>query len=320
VAGSIDADSTTDLAVPCTGSDRIDLFFGRGNGEFHEGRSVPTVGRPGKLALGDMDGDGATDLAVSGSSIGIQYGTGKGDFPAPTLIGPAVGYSSSLAAGDINSDGIDDLVLAVQSDAALLVVLGDRARQLRNVLNVKLSAKVTSLGLIDLDRDGVLDITAGSKDEGLVHSILMGSPPELLVARSSRTLTSFLGYSVQDFDGDGVLDLAAITDRTSAIHIGSTDDSTDRAFLRGDPDANGTVNLTDAIAGLLHLFFSGTVSCEDAADTNDDGILDLTDPVATLLWLFQSGPAPPEPGPYDCGKDPNPDSLAECTGACTNAR
>ena len=81
-------------------------------------------------------------------------------------------------------------------------------------------------------------------------------------------------------------------------------------FKRGDSDANGTVNITDAVYTLSHLFTGGPApGCPDAADADDDGSLAITDAVFELNWLFGSGTIPPAPGPEACGSDPSPDLL-----------
>src|SRR5262245_11431490 len=70
----------------------------------------------------------------------------------------------------------------------------------------------------------------------------------------------------------------------------------DPLFRRGDSNADGALNLTDAISTLNHLFIAGpAVPCEDAADADDDGRLNLTDAVYSLNHLFIAGPPPPEP-------------------------
>ena len=62
------------------------------------------------------------------------------------------------------------------------------------------------------------------------------------------------------------------------------------------------VDLSDAVFELLWLFSGGlTPDCLDAADANADRVHDLSDAVFTLDFLFQSGPAPPAPGPSECG-------------------
>lgn len=79
-------------------------------------------------------------------------------------------------------------------------------------------------------------------------------------------------------------------------------------FIRGDANADGTVDLADAVTSLEALFIAGAMGeCEDAMDSNDDGVLDLADPIAVLNNLFGSGAPLPEPSV--CGSDPTDDVL-----------
>lgn len=89
-------------------------------------------------------------------------------------------------------------------------------------------------------------------------------------------------------------------------------------FRRGDTDASGSVNLTDALYLLLHLFASGpTLKCADTGDFDDDGVADFTDAVLILTFLFRGADVSGPPGPYGCGVDPTQDGLAECgDGGC----
>ncbi len=84
-------------------------------------------------------------------------------------------------------------------------------------------------------------------------------------------------------------------------------------FVRGDTNADSTVDIADPVKALEHLFLGGSVDCEDAADSNDDGALDIADPVNTLGFLFLGGDPMPAPGPFDCGIDASEDSLTPCT-------
>ncbi len=78
-----------------------------------------------------------------------------------------------------------------------------------------------------------------------------------------------------------------------------------KEFRRGDSDANGSVNITDAVSVLNHLFGGATEPvCFEAADINNDGQTNITDPVALLNHLFGQGPPPAEPGLSTCGPDP----------------
>jgi hypothetical protein len=81
-------------------------------------------------------------------------------------------------------------------------------------------------------------------------------------------------------------------------------------FQRGDADASGVVDISDAVFVLNWLFMGGEdPSCLDAADTDDSGTLEITDAVFLLGWLFLGGSAPPAPGAETCGTDPTADSL-----------
>ena len=80
-------------------------------------------------------------------------------------------------------------------------------------------------------------------------------------------------------------------------------------FKRGNANAEGEVDIGDAVFILQYFFASGAPpSCFDAADTNDDGTVDLADAISLLSYLFVSQSALPPPGSA-CGEDPTQDGL-----------
>ncbi len=82
-------------------------------------------------------------------------------------------------------------------------------------------------------------------------------------------------------------------------------------FLRGDTNADGGVDLSDAVATLGYLFSGGAApTCQDAADADDSGKLELTDAIYTLSYLFLGSAEPPAPGPVECGYDETFDDLS----------
>lgn len=82
-------------------------------------------------------------------------------------------------------------------------------------------------------------------------------------------------------------------------------------FIRGDVDGDTAVQLPDAIAILDYLFNSGSVTCLDALDVNDNDAITITDAFHILCSLFcvPAGPAPEAPYPA-CGSDPTLDAIA----------
>lgn len=84
-----------------------------------------------------------------------------------------------------------------------------------------------------------------------------------------------------------------------------------KRLIRGDPNADGQVDISDAVATLGVLFLGQDgIYCEDAADSNDDGVVDISDAVTTLGILFLGQGEIPAPGMDTCGSDPTADALA----------
>ena len=88
-------------------------------------------------------------------------------------------------------------------------------------------------------------------------------------------------------------------------------------FRRGDANADGRVNLVDAIAVLEFVFRGGELACLDGGDVNDDGALELDDAVGLLEFLFRGAMAPAAPYP-EAGEDPTEDALG-CRSADSGA-
>jgi hypothetical protein len=85
-----------------------------------------------------------------------------------------------------------------------------------------------------------------------------------------------------------------------------------KQFRRGDTNADGKVDMADAVSTFEFLFAGAEDPlCLDAADSNDDGRIDISDGINTLNWLFKGGAPIPEPGPESCGPDSKTDAI-EC--------
>jgi hypothetical protein len=88
-------------------------------------------------------------------------------------------------------------------------------------------------------------------------------------------------------------------------------------FRRADVDGNGTLNITDPIGLLNHLFLAAArPPCFDAADANDDGLVNIADGIFSLNFQFTGGRAPATPFP-GCGQDATEDTL-DCLSTLCN--
>lgn len=88
----------------------------------------------------------------------------------------------------------------------------------------------------------------------------------------------------------------AILRRSALWALGLLDspNRSDVPFKRGDANADGRMDLSDAVATLTYLFLGGgdPVPCFDAMDIDDDEKLNISDPIYSLSFQFLGGDRP----------------------------
>ncbi|MBI4607099.1 MAG: hypothetical protein HY721_34475 [Planctomycetes bacterium] len=75
------------------------------------------------------------------------------------------------------------------------------------------------------------------------------------------------------------------------------------AFIRGDANQSGKVDISDAVTILGYLFLGNPqrLECLESGDIDEGGAVDIADPIQLLGHLFLGGPAPRSPFPA-CGE------------------
>lgn len=110
-------DGKLDMAVAVysifTSFTDVNIFLGKGNGTFEAGPVFPLTGQNvNNVAVGDFNGDGKVDLAISlpdASEVQILLGNGDGSFTPLTPIYVPEGVFK-VDTGAFNSDGKTDLL------------------------------------------------------------------------------------------------------------------------------------------------------------------------------------------------------------------
>ena len=351
--GDLNGDGVTDIAAGAIfddagGTDRgaLHIMFMNSNGTVKNTVEIndttpngPTLSNDDNFgysvsAIGDLDGDGVTDIAA-GAISDDAGGTGRGalhimfmnsngtvkntvEINDTTPNGPTLsdsdqfGYSVS-AIGDLDGDGVTDIAAGANNDdaggsgrGAVHIMFMNSNGTVKSTVEINdntpngptlsnddnFGTSVSAIG--DLDGDGVTDIAAGAfgddgggSGRGALHIMFMNSNGTVKntveindTTPNGPTLSDSdnFGRSVSaigDLDGDGVTDIAAGafgddgggTDR-GALHI---------MFMNSNGTVKNTVEINDTTPNgptLSNIDFFG-ISVSAIGDLNGDGVTDI---------------------------------------------
>ena len=140
----------------------VAVLLGNGDGTFASPVTYQAGNGPFDLAIGDFNGDGKPDLAVTlGTlmSVSVLLNNGDGTFQSP--LNYAVGAGSYLGLGDFNGDGSPGLVLP--TDTGLEELQGTGKGGFYAAVNYFVQGALYGLpGVGDLNGDGRPDIVVAT--------------------------------------------------------------------------------------------------------------------------------------------------------------
>jgi serine/threonine protein kinase/Flp pilus assembly protein TadD len=297
--GDFNRDGHLDLVVALhnvnVSGTTVGILLGNGDGTFQAIRTYPVGIRPWFVAVGDLNGDGILDLAVtSRGSVRVLLGNGDGTFQAAQ--GYPVGWSyynnnlspaqNSLAIGDLNGDGKPDLAMVNSSANNVSVLLGKGDGTFPAAPNYSAgSHPAGSVAVADFNGDGILDLAVtnlggiGGDFPGTLSILLGKGDGTFQPAVNYPTGPGTCDVVVADFNGDGIPDLAvSVTGNgTPDLAVSTTGNGTLGIFLgKGD----GTFQPA------VYYPAGKRPRCLVVADFNGDGILDLA--VTNIFWTMSS--------------------------------
>jgi hypothetical protein len=211
----VNGDGLPDVVVSDSSTPVLRILYADGRGGFTSGPLLrySTSGEQGgwNALVGDFDGDGNADLAISSQAVGLKrtilFGDGHGTF-GPAALDVDVDQFVALAA--TGSGSPPALVALRGSDVQLVTISPSRIAQSTKVVTLPTLQVPITVATVDADGDG--------------RSEIVWAPPDTLhlVKKSggiwSETATLAMGgeqlksIAAADIDGDGRRDLVVMTD------------------------------------------------------------------------------------------------------------
>jgi len=339
--GDLNGDGALDVAVTYidlnSASDMgVRIYLGDGLGQLVFSQDIITAVPPFEVAIRDLDLDGLQDLVISTAAFGIglipgtleaRLGIGGGAF------GPMLTVQDNMLMGPmrvalIDGDAIPDIAIQMQQlsgEIELRVYQGVAAGAFQLIETEPLVGGTGVVQETDIDADGDRDILLGLYDfmtgdigaaylpnDGTAH---FGAPVSLGISGNYSAYSPIAAQLVPGGSPELALGRFGPAQQLEihAVAAAATDE-----FVRADANADGALNIADAVSLLNFLFVPGTpaLPCADAGDANDDEALNIADAVRVLDRLFVPG-SPPIAAPFPaCGEDPTAGALGCAAPPC----
>ena len=244
---------------------------------------VPSANLPRYLAVGDLNGDGIPDIAVSDfginpttnhSTVDIYFGNGDGTFTAGPILNVSTGNGPQFTVlGDFNNDGCLDIISESYTANSLYLFLNTKTNgvctgtfgAVKTITNAAIYGP-GGIGVGDFNGDGNLDIVVANNSSpstnpstGTTSNIFFGDGTGNFTLGGNLTPGGTINpqfFAIGDYNGDGFPDIAVANNATNTINI----------YLNS---GTGTFTLKQTLATT-----AGNIIILPA-DVNKDGKIDL---------------------------------------------
>lgn len=187
-ASDMNGDGILDLVVGMRTEEVLVVHLGNGDGTFTAGPAFPSGARSWMVVLGDVNGDGATDVSTTSGTdlVNIVLGDGAGGLlPPRTLSTGGSGFTVATDLGDLDGDGDLDWVVSDFGSGEWFVFENDGAGVFSFDQSLPAATNPGCALIFDTDEDGDLDL------------VLLDETSDLIFVHENR----FAGTEVCNGDG-----------------------------------------------------------------------------------------------------------------------
>jgi hypothetical protein len=288
------------------------VMLGNGDGTFKA--PITAASQGGAPVVGDFNGDGIPDLAISAVPASILLGKGDGTFQTPVFSGNVFFAGFGVAAGDLNGDGKLDVIAG--SNDGIFVMLGDGRGNLSNPVDIGFGPNPVQVALADVNGDKKLDAVV-LDSLGSAFWVLLGNGDGTFQAATRYPMSAAQGLApgilIADLNGDGNLDVA-VTGATLVPNAQFVYNNGTILVFSGNGD--GTFQ-----PGVQYNASANTTWALVTGDFNSDGLPDLvfvsgrqSTPTQVGLMFGKPDGTFQSPSTYPVGQIPGLPVLADLNG------
>jgi hypothetical protein len=221
--GDLNEDGKLDLASANSafGERTVSVLLNGVDGNFEPKRDVPVRYGPESVAIGDLNGDGKSDLAFAGGGVSVLLNSGDASFEAEHHYPTARG-SASLAIGDLNSDGKADLATANVPTDTVSVLLNRGNGSFAARRDYRAGSSPFSVAIGDVNGDQRADLVTANDDARSVSVFANTGNGRFESKRDYRTGPPDAGpisVALGDVNGDRRPDLATADQRVATVSV-----------------------------------------------------------------------------------------------------
>jgi hypothetical protein len=243
--GDIDGDGKADLAVANNSSNSVSVLRNTSSsgsitsGSFAAQVTFATGTSPFSVAIGDIDGDGKPDLAVTipiANIVSVFRNTGSSGSITSVSFATQVTFLTgsnpcSVVIGDIDGDGKRDMVVANSSASTISVFRNTGS--IGNIAAGSFATQVTfvtgtnpqSVAIGDMDGDGKPDLAVANQGSDNVSVLRNTCSSGSITSGSFAAQVTFstgsqpVSVAIGDIDGDGKPDMAVANQGSNTVSV-----------------------------------------------------------------------------------------------------
>ena len=188
-AADFNGDGKIDLAVVNSGDNSVSIFLGNGDGTFTlvpptppATVTLPTGNNPSAIAVGDFNGDGKMDLAVTNANdntVSVFLGKGDGTFTqapmSPYAVGDTPVFVSTAqftAASGATASGHLDLAVANKAGNSVSILLGNGDGTFNTAVNCPAGNGPTSIAPAQFTLSGLDDLAVTDGTDNAISLLI----------------------------------------------------------------------------------------------------------------------------------------------------